>query len=937
MNDDIPPRVLELVEEALASGCTPEDVCTDAPELIPDVRRLWERCRRNEIELDELFSAPKHPPHGSTHMEGPGAVIGPYRLLQQIGEGAFGTVFMAEQSHPVRRRVALKVVKPGMDTREVIARFEAERQALALMDHPNIARVFDAGATDSGRPYFVMELVNGIPITTYCDESRLTARHRLELMVPVCRAVQSAHQKGVIHRDLKPSNVLVTMHDGAPVPKVIDFGIAKATAASLTDRTLFTAFGGFVGTPAYMSPEQAERSGLGIDTRTDVYGLGVLVYELLTGTTPLDPQTLKSAGYGEIARLIREADPQKPSTRLFTMGDSLTKVAAVRGSDPRKLGYLVRGELDWIVMKALEKDRTRRYDTAAALADDLVRYLAGEPVAAGPPGRSYRLRKFARRHRTAIGIAALLTLSLLLGVAGTTRGLILEARERRIAESRRRDAETAQHLAEQRRAEAEAERRTAQAVVAFLTDDVLFKASPVNTGDPAVRDTLVKAMIEPALRSVGTRFRDQPLVRAAVEEMLATVLSDLGRYDLALRPSRAAWEERQTALGDDNPQTIAALDGYAFVLANLNRVPEAEAYMREAWQWARRVLGEDDRVTMLAMDFYASVLTYSGKYAEAEPLARAAWLKHQKLQGDDDLQTIRAQWVYADDLFQRGDTADAEPLAHQAYDRGRRVLGDDHPDTLRAQDIYASILEQMGRDAEAEPLFRNAWERERRLLGDNHPDTARMEVNYAAGLAQGGHWAEAEPLFEQAWQVSRRKFGDDHPAAIDPLNKYAMSLVAHGRAAAEAAYAEAVAADRKAGRARTAPFAELLYAQADFLRVYNSPAAAVEPLREATDLLRTVAPDDPHRGRDLYWLGTCLMESGHPADAEKVFRENYVYDLSQLGPDRTHLRGSLSGLIGSLKAQGKPADLQAIRAEYRHFATTMPFPARADPTLTTQP
>jgi serine/threonine-protein kinase len=334
MNDD-PSRVMLLVEEALASGRTPEEVCADCPELTGQVRRMWEQCRLNDVALSEWFSPPPAPQLPVlASLEAPGTSVGPYKLLQEIGEGAFGTVFMAEQTGPVRRRVALKLIKPGMDTREVIARFEAERQALAMMDHPNIARVFDAGATGSGRPYFVMELVNGTPITAYCDANRLTARQRLQLMIPVCRAVHSAHQKGVIHRDLKPGNVLVTMHDGTPVPKVIDFGIAKATAASLTDRTLFTAFGGFVGTPAYMSPEQAERSGLGVDTRADVYGMGVLLYELLTGTTPIDPDALKAAACGEIVRLIREAEPSKPSTKLSTLGSTLTTVAAARSSDP---------------------------------------------------------------------------------------------------------------------------------------------------------------------------------------------------------------------------------------------------------------------------------------------------------------------------------------------------------------------------------------------------------------------------------------------------------------------------------------------------------------------------------------------------------------------------------------------------------------------------
>jgi serine/threonine protein kinase len=385
--------------------------------------------------------------------EGPGTVIGPYKLLEQIGEGGMGLVFMAEQQRPVRRRVALKVLKPGMDTRQVVARFEAERQALALMDHPNIAKIHDGGTTESGRPYFVMELVRGVPITDFCDERRLTTRERLELFVTVCQAVQHAHQKGIIHRDLKPSNVLVTLHDTRAVPKVIDFGIAKATSQPLTERTLFTHFAQMVGTPLYMSPEQAEMSGLDVDTRSDVYSLGVLLYELLTGTTPFEGDTLRRVGLDEMRRLIREEEPPTPSQRLHTLdAQACSTVSERRGVDVRRLGQALRGELDWIVMRALEKDRERRYESASAFAADVQRYLNDEAVAACPPSANYRLRKYVRRHRRALATAGLVAGALLTATAVSTWQAV-----------RARDAERT----------AATEASIARAVNDFLQEDLL--------------------------------------------------------------------------------------------------------------------------------------------------------------------------------------------------------------------------------------------------------------------------------------------------------------------------------------------------------------------------------------------------------------------------------------------------------------------------------
>jgi WD40 repeat protein/serine/threonine protein kinase len=460
-------------------ACYLDEACGGDGSLRARVDKLL----RARAQLGSFHETPEPAPGATTDeplTERPGTMIGSYKLLQQIGEGGMGVVYMAEQQQPVRRKVALKIIKPGMDSAQVIARFEAERQALALMDHQNIAKVFDAGTTQSsrsretsdsagtltssatGRPYFVMELVHGVPITQYCDDHHLTPKERLGLFLPVCHAIQHAHQKGIIHRDLKPSNVLVCLYDGVPVPKVIDFGIAKATGPQLTERTMFTQFGTLVGTLEYMSPEQAEMSQLGIDTRSDVYSLGVLLYELVTGTTPLERHRLREAGFDEIRRLIREEEPPKPSTRLSTSGIALAAISAQRQTEPAKLTRLVRGELDWIIMKALEKDRNRRYESANSLARDVERYLHDEPVEACPPTAGYKLRKFARKHKaglaTAVGFAALLMLGTVISASQAVRATQAEA----VANANAVQAQEKEYEANQQRNDAQQQRDLAQ-------------------------------------------------------------------------------------------------------------------------------------------------------------------------------------------------------------------------------------------------------------------------------------------------------------------------------------------------------------------------------------------------------------------------------------------------------------------------------------------
>ena len=465
----------------------------------------------------------RNQPSRSTSPTGkPGTRISSYKLLEKIGEGGMGVVYLAEQQEPVARRVALKIIKPGMDTQQVIARFEAERQALALMDHPNIAKVFDVGTTDSGRPYFVMELIHGIPVTQFCDQQHLTARERLELFIPICQAVQHAHQKGIIHRDIKPSNILIALYDGRPVPKVIDFGVAKAISQKLTEKTMFTGLGQIVGTLEYMSPEQAQPNQLDIDTRSDVYSLGVVLYELLAGDTPFDKQRLRSAAWDEMLRIIREEEPPKPSTRLSS-SDALPSVAANRKIDPTKLSALVRGELDWIVMQALEKDRARRYETASALAADVQHYLNDEAVVACPPSAAYRFKKFARRNRTALVTSALVALALITGTTVSIWQAIEANRARQLADERWQSEQQARREA-----------------------DVNF-----HLARKAVEDSITKVAAEPRLKQSDFHDLRRDLLASAVpfyEEFVKQQASnpelswELGKAQFRLAVLRARWE-----------------------------------------------------------------------------------------------------------------------------------------------------------------------------------------------------------------------------------------------------------------------------------------------------------------------------------------------------------------------------------------------------------
>jgi non-specific serine/threonine protein kinase/serine/threonine-protein kinase len=684
--------------------------------------------------------------------EGPGSTIGRYKLLERIGEGGFGVVYMAEQQHPVRRKVALKVIKPGMDSKQVIARFEAERQALAMMDHRNIARVLDAGATDSGRPFVVMELVKGVPVTEYCDANNLSTRERLDLFVQVCNAVQHAHTKGVIHRDLKPTNVLVTVADGAAVPKVIDFGIAKATQARLTEKTLFTEFRQMVGTPAYMSPEQAEMNSADVDTRSDVYSLGVLLYELLTGTTPFDPKQLREAAYVEIQRIIREVEPPRPSTRLNTLGETLRSVAAHRRTDPARLGRTVRGELDWVVMKCLEKDRARRYATADGLARDVGRYLRDEPVEASPPGAGYRLRKFVKRNRGRVASAALVVAALLAGIAGTTWGMIR-------ADHARRNAVSAKEEAQKRLGQVEKGTEILAAVFRDLDPIAAEKAGVTS------RHLLSRRLTEAAQHLEGDAVGD-PLVVARLQHLLGVSLRELRHPEQAEGVIVKALRTRERLQGPDHLDTVATKHELAKVYRALGKFSLAAELFEEVVQVRTARLGADHLDTAATKHHLAVTYRVMEKCAPAEELLREVLAVRSAALGADDLETVATKNELGVVYQCRGKHGPAEELLKEAMAARIARLGADHSDVSSTRYQLALLYHSQRKFAAAEKLLGEVVAARAAAVGANDPDTANAKHALAGVYCDQWKFDLAEPLYEEVLAARTAAWGPDHPDTL---------------------------------------------------------------------------------------------------------------------------------------------------------------------------
>ena len=721
--------------------------------------------------------------------------IGPYRILETLGEGGMGVVYLAEQTQPIHRRVALKIIKLGMDTKQVIARFETEREALALMNHPHVAKVFDAGATEQGRPYFVMEHVPGIPITDYCDKHRVTTEDRLRLFMDVCAAIQHAHQKGIIHRDIKPSNVLVTVQDGKPTVKVIDFGVAKATQHRLAEHTVFTEQGQLIGTPGYMSPEQAEMTALDIDTRTDVYSLGVLLYGLLVGSLPFDNKLLLKAGLAEIQRIIRQVDPPKPSTKFSSLSADSTTIAHQRHTEPRTLARLLRGDLDWIVMKCLEKDRTRRYDTANGLALEIQRYLNSEPVLAGPPTVRYRFRKLVRRNKGAVAAGLIISTVLVGGLIGTSYGLAqavrarkAETQQRVIAEKREREAVHAREAEAEQRRIAEANEQRARKEADKTAKFADFMEETLNGVEPSValgRDTkMLKELMDSAAKRIDAgELSAVPEAELRLRLTIGGVYRGIAEFNSAERMLGPAVDLAERAHGHDSAERALALNEYAAWLMSGGRDAEALPKYQESLAMHQRLFPGDHPDVATSLKNVARCLDSLGRSAEALPMMVETLAMRQRLFPGDHPDVASGMNFVAFCLDSLGRLADALPKYEEALAMRRRLFPGDHPNVAESLNNVACCLLVLGRSAEALPKAEEALAMNQRLFPSDHPEVATNLNNIASCLQFLGRTAEALPKYEESLAMRQRLFPGDHPDVGNSLNNVAVSLEFLGRTA----------------------------------------------------------------------------------------------------------------------------------------------------------
>ena len=863
------------------------------------------------------------PPIHST----PTLIAGRYRLLDKLGAGGMGEVYRAEQTEPVRRTVALKLIKAAQDFRAVTARFDAERQALALMDHPNIAKVFDGGATPEGHPFFVMELVDGKPITDFCDEQRLTARQRLELFVPVCEAIQHAHQKGIIHRDIKPSNVLVATLDGKLVPKVIDFGVAKATGEKLTADAELTRLGQAVGTWLYMSPEQAA-GGPDVDTRTDVYGLGVLLYELLTGTTPIDRRRLKEAALDEIARIVRHEEPPRPSDRLSSH-ESKAEIAAARGGAcPDRLKKSLRGEVDWIVMKALEKERDRRYESAVGLAKDVQRYLADEVVEARPPSRGYRARKFLRKHRGPVIAAGLVFAALVAGVVGTSIGFIKakaaeadalkgwgeEAKQREKAEQQEKEAVNQKRQADEQREQAQVLQAVAKsntddavAVTNFFRNNILTACRPEGEGGLG-RDVTLRKAVTAAEAKVAGALRNQPLIEVAVRDTLSMTFRHLGETDLASQQLKRAHFILSRHLGSDSPEALDGLYELALLYLGQDEAEQAVPLLEDCLKRQTVALGPDHKDTLQSLQHLAQAYRATGDRRRAMLLIEDCLKRQSSKLGPDHPTTLASQIELGLACHTAGDYERSVLLLEDCLRRRTAKLGPDHTDTIRCKSCLALAYKAVENLNAAIILYEDCVKRQSATLGPGHPDTLNSIAELAGAYLKTSDARRAVPLLEDCVKRQSATLGPDHPETLDILDNLAKAYQVTGNPGRALQLWEDCLKQRTAKLGPDHPIT--LRSLSDLAKAHQDAGdlKLAVPLLEDCLKRRTakLGPDHTDTLNNLFGLAMAYRKTGDAKRAVPLMEDCVRRQTDKLGPDDKSTLLSMNALASVCLESGDP-------------------------------
>ena len=918
---------------------TPESQIKDRAEPTPDV----------DATLDASGSTSF--PVGRSSPESKS--IGPYRLLRRLGEGGMGQVWLAEQTTPVRRQVALKLIRAGMYDDSVVQRFQSEQQSLAVMNHPAIAKVFDAGSTADGQPYFVMEYVDGPSITRYCDRKTLKVRERLELFIKMCEGVQHAHQQAIIHRDLKPSNVLVMEVDGKPVPRIIDFGIAKAISSQpIAEQTMFTRVGALVGTPGFMSPEQADPNVLDVDTRTDVYSLGVILYALLTGMLPFEPEEWKKKPFDEVLRQLREEDPPSPSTKLGIEKETAAAAAETRGTEPKQLVRALQGDLDWITMKALEKDRARRYASAAGLAADIHRYLRDEPIMARPPSTSYQMQKFARRHSALVAGVAAVFVVLVGGIVASTwqamrasragqaalverdraavaeqtatqqRDRALSAEQAATNERNKAVAAEEQSVQERNRALAEKQRAdgesaTAKAVNDFLLNDLLAQASASTQAGPNTKpdpDLKVRTALDRAAAQIAGKFQKQPLVEASIRQTIGNTYQDLGLYPDAQRELEQALDLRRRLLGGTHPATLSSMTDLAALYQAQGKYPQAEALYIKILEVHRRVRGEEHPDTLRDLSNLAALYQVQGKYPQAEVLFTKLLNVQRRLLGEEHPNTLAATNNLAALYLHQGKYAQAESLLTKVVEVLRRTLGEEHPDTLLAMTNLGIAYYGRGRYAQAEGLFTKVLEVQRRVLGEEHPDTLRTMNNLGGVYYSQGKYGQAEALYTKLLEIQGHVLGEEHPSTLSSMNNLGSLYYSQGKyGQAEALYTKLLEIQR---RVLGEEHPETLGSVSNLGSVYYSQGKYAQAEALYAKLLevqrRVQGEEHPDTLNSMDGLAVVYQGQGKYAQAEDLYTKILDARRRVQGEEHPDMLSSMNGLANLYRSQGKFAQAEAL-------------------------